>query len=216
MKIARNVLKAASLAMAVKDVRFYLVGMLIECNGRTARLVATDGDRMHIADAHQATPCAPLAAPVIVPRALIEWALKNSKPGQSIELTATPQPPVGSAPVPPLITVTAGGASMSGPAIDGVFPDYSRVIPRTPPSGKVAQFNPRYVLDAYTAVIEFAGSKPGENIVTLQHDGPNAAGFMAYGDSGRGAFVAIIMPWRGAASMAGIDDSLLASLPAAD
>ena len=60
MNIPRNALKAVSLAMANRDVRFYLNGLLIQCSGRTVRLVATDGHRLHMIDLPQDVPCPPL------------------------------------------------------------------------------------------------------------------------------------------------------------
>ena len=179
MKAPRNALKAVFLALANRDIRFYLNGMLIQCSGRTVRLVATDGHRLHMIDLPQEVPCPPLVEGVIVPRALIDWALKNSKPGQSVQITTD-----GSA-----VTIAAGGASMSGAAVDGTYPEYSRILPRGIPTGEVAQFNPQYVSDAYTAVKELAG-KCTKSFPTLQHNGL-AAATVAYE-----RFLAVIMPLR--------------------
>lgn len=179
MNIPRNALKAVSLAMANRDVRFYLIGMLIQCSGRTVRLVATDGCRLHMIDLPQEVPCPPLVEGAIIPRALIEWALKNSKPGQSVQVTTDGA----------TVTIAAGGASMSGTAIDGVYPDYDRVLPRGIPTGEVTQFQPQYVSDAYEAVKELAGK--GEPLFpTLRHNGLSEA-TVAYE-----RFLAIIMPLR--------------------
>lgn len=179
MNITRNALKAVSLAMANRDVRKYLNGMLIQCSGRTVRLVATDGHRLHMMDLPQDIPCPPLVEGVIIPRALIEWALKNSKPGQSVQITTDGA----------TVTIAAGGASMSGTAIDGRYPDYDRILPRGVPTGEVAQFQPHYVYDAYAAVKELA--RKGELLFpTLRHSGLAAAA-VAYG-----RFLAVIMPLR--------------------
>lgn len=179
MNIPRNALKAVSLAMANRDVRFYLIGMLIQCSGRTVRLVATDGPRLHMIDLPQEVPCPPLVEGAIIPRALIEWTLKNSKPGQSVQVTTDGA----------TVTIAAGGASMSGTAIDGVYPDYDRVLPRGIPTGEVTQFQPHYVSDAYEAVKELAGK--GEPLFpTLRHSGLSGA-TVAYG-----RFLAVIMPLR--------------------
>ncbi len=179
MNIPRNALKAVSLAMAARDIRFYLNGMLIQCSGRTVRLVATDGNRLHLLDLPQEVPCPPLVEGVIIPRALIEWALKNSKPGQSVQITTDSA----------TVTIAAGGAGMSGAAIDGAYPYYGRVLPCGVPTGEVAQFDPHYVSDAYAAVKELAGR--GEPLFpTLRHNGPNGA-TVAYE-----RFLAVIMPLR--------------------
>ncbi len=180
MNITRNALKAVSLAMANRDIRKYLNGMLVQCSGLTVRLVATDGHRLHMIDLSQDVPCPPLVEGVIVPRALIEWALKNSKPGQSVQITTD-----GAA-----VTIAAGGTGMSGAAIGLAYPDYGRILPRTPPSGGVAQFNPMFVSDAYAAVKELSGK--GETLFpTLRHNGEYVAATVAYE-----RFLAVIMPLR--------------------
>lgn len=177
MNIPRNALKAVSLAMANRDIRKYLNGVLIQSSGRTVRLVATDGHRLHMIDLPQDVPCPPLVGGVIVPRALIEWALKNSKPGQSVQITTDGA----------TVTIAAGGASMSGAAIDERYPDYPRVLPRGVPSGEVAQFQPQYVSDTYAAVNELSGK--GEPLFpTLRHNGLNGA------TVAHKRFLAVIMP----------------------
>ncbi len=180
MNIPRNALKAVSLAMANRDVRFYLNGMLIQCSGRTVRLVATDGHRLHMIDLPQEVPCPPLVEGVIIPRDLIEWALKNSKPGQSVQITTDGA----------TVTIASGGASMSGAAIDARYPDYGRILPRGIPTGEVAQFQQHYVSDAYAAVRELAGK--GEPLFpTLRHNGADVSATVAYK-----RFLAVIMPLR--------------------
>ncbi len=192
MFIPRTALKAVSLAMAKNDVRYYLNGMLLESSGDTVRLVATDGARLHMIDIEQSEPTAPLPDGVIIPRELVEWALKNSTkraPGITVRVVPTPPADDGKA-RPPVITVTAGSASMSAPAVDGRFPDYLRVIP-TDLSGETGQFNPTYVADAYAAVLELADLRKGQTCAPqLQHNGTGPA-LMTFG-----RFAAVIMPWR--------------------
>jgi DNA polymerase III sliding clamp (beta) subunit (PCNA family) len=214
MLIPRNALKAVSFAMAKDNIRYYLNGMLVECNGQTVRLVATDGHRLHIMDVPPLEPenggdTIPLPKPVIVPRSLIDWALKNSKKGQAIELTVMPVPDASPVPV---LKITANVFSMTEPAIDGRFPDYLRVLPHTL-SGETAQFNPAYVSDAYAAVLELADRPKGEYVAApLRHNGDGAA-LMVYE-----RFAAVIAPWPTsradkAAAPADIDPALLAPLP---
>ena len=110
----------------------------------------------------------------------IEWALKNSKPCQSVQITTDGA----------TVTMAAGGASMSGAAIDGRYPDYDRILPRGIPTGEVAQFQPHYVSDAYAAVKELAGK--GESLFpTLRHSGAYGVATVAYA-----RFLAVIMPLR--------------------
>ncbi len=207
MYIPRTALKAVSLAMARNSIRHYLNGMLLESSGDTVRLVATDGAHMHLMDVPQSStgeqsePTAPLPAGVIVPCALVEWALKNStKRAPGITVCVVPTPPADDGTArPPVITVTAGSASMSAPAVDGRFPDYLRAIP-TELTGETGQYNPLYVADAYAAVLELAGGKAVAP--QLQHNGTRPA-LMTFG-----RFAAAIMPWRCSEDM--IDARLLA------
>ena len=55
MQVLQKDLKAISLAMAVKDIRYYLQGVLFESNGAFTRLVATDGHRLHMVQTEDAT-----------------------------------------------------------------------------------------------------------------------------------------------------------------
>jgi DNA polymerase III sliding clamp (beta) subunit (PCNA family) len=210
MLIPRNCLKAVSLAMAKDDIRYYLNGMLVECNGQTVRLVATDGYRLHIMDVPQPEPaegeaaCPALPEGVIVPRALVDWALKNSKKGQIIELTVIPDPPAPGTPAVPVLQITANSASMTAPALDGQFLDYLRVLPHEL-SGEAGQFNPAYVSDAYAAVLELADVRKNVTYAAeLKHNGDGAA-LMVYE-----RFAAVIMPWR--ITEADIDPGLLAPI----
>ena len=49
-------LRAVSLAMAVKDIRYYLQGVYIEANGAETRLIATDGHRLHMVIQEESGP----------------------------------------------------------------------------------------------------------------------------------------------------------------
>lgn len=182
-------LRAVSLARALKDVRYYLNAMLVEATGSTARLVATDGYRLHLADIDLPDPV-PAPVSVIVPRVLIDWALKQAgRKVAAVELTITPRPPVNDKPVTPRLTVTVAGTTMTDNAVDGRFPDYAQVIPHET-SGEPGQYNPRYVLDAYTACAEYLELRKGrEHVTALRMNGEGVA-VMAVGK-----FAAIVMPW---------------------
>jgi len=149
-------------------------------------------DVPQIAPAEGEPPLPPLADGVILPRSLVDWALKSSKKGQSIAVSVADT----------AITAAVNGASMTATAIDGRFPDYLRILPSST-SGETAQFNPQYVSDAYAAVCELTGRKEGAR---LNHNG-NRCATMVYEK-----FAVVIMPWRTAEETA-IDPSLLAPLP---
>lgn len=200
MFIPRTALKAVSLAMARNDIRHYLNGLLLESSGDTIRLVATDGARMHLMEIEQSKPTAPLPDGVIMPCALVEWALKNStKRAPGITVCVVPTPPADDGTArPPVITVTAGSASMSAPAVDGRFPGYLCVIQRDL-TGETGQYNPTYVADAYAAVRELAGEPVAPQ---LQHNGTRPA-LMTFG-----RFAAVIMPWRAGIARDGTPDAI--------
>lgn len=112
------VLAACAPMMAKHDVRYYLNGMLLTPELGTVRAVATDGHALATGlDAY--STWAGDQAPVIVPRALVEWALKNIKRGPvTIERDGD------------ALTVRAGnGAAMTDARVDGKFPDWHRVMP---------------------------------------------------------------------------------------
>ena len=210
MYIPRTAIKAVSLAMARNSVHHYLNGLLLESSGDTVRLVATDGVRLHMIDIEQSTageqsePTPPLPEGVIVPRELVDWALKNSTkraPGVTVSVVPTPPADNGAA-RPPVITVTAGSASMSAPAVDGRFPDYLRAIP-TELSGEAGQYNPTYIADAYAAVLELYDSRGKRYCAPqLQHNGTGPA-LMTFG-----RFAAVIMSWRAGIARDGTPDAI--------
>ena len=47
LKVKISDIRAVSFAMAKKDLRFVLNGMLVETNGADVRLVCCDGHRLH-------------------------------------------------------------------------------------------------------------------------------------------------------------------------
>lgn len=210
MFIPRNALKAVSYAMARNDTRPCFNGLLIESSGDTVRLVATDGARLHMIDIEQPTageqsePTAPLPDGVILPRDLVEWALKMpTKHAHGITVRVVPTPPADDGKArPPVIIMTAGDASLSAPAVDGRFPEYLHVIP-TEMSGATGQFNPTYVADAYLAVLELYESR-GKTLCApqLQHNG-TSPGLMTFG-----RFAAVIMPWRAGIARDGTPDAI--------
>lgn len=117
-------LSAVAPFMAKNDVRYYLNGMLVQAaRGATAdatetgtRLVATDG---HMALAVRHTDADGWTGPdTIVPRALVEWALKQ-KGAKLVTVTREGDD----------VTIEAGGLRMTAPRIDGRFPDWQAAMP---------------------------------------------------------------------------------------
>lgn len=187
--ITQKDLKAVSLAMATKDIRYYLMGVNLEHNGKQTRLIATDGHRLHaiINDHEGATLCEPVS--FIMPLDMVKKCLAAKAPRQDKEPTIW-------------ITYDQGkiearlpdGALITQFAVDGRFPDYARIIPRSESitAPEAAHFNPDYVSDAikgYALFMGLSGKVPPS--LGLNPQGNRAAFLSANG------FTAIVMPMRG-------------------
>jgi len=168
-------LKAAVTHSAVKDVRYYLntVCLRITADSRVF-LMATDGHRAFIGRIDAPLWSAdPVIGPVdlLIPADSVKAAVKTKD--ELLRLDALPD-----------------GRYMLGntvfAAVDGEFPDISRVVPDTL-SGDAGQFNPVYLDDANQSLITWHGNKKHDNYL-LQNNG-NSSAVMA-GDS---AFV-VVMP----------------------
>ncbi len=178
--IPQHAIKAVAYAMAVKDIRYYLNGMLIQHNGQETRLIATDGHRLHACIVrHKDAELLPEVVEAIIPASLVKTILK-AKPGRygSKEIAFTID---GTRIQADLFDCVSASAT----AIDGKFPDYHRVIP-TEFSGVVAQYNPEYLLDAELGARDWYNSSKAT--FAFSHNGDSAGGIALDG------FIAIVMP----------------------
>jgi len=192
IEIRQKDLKAVALAMAVKDLRYYLQGVLIEGNGAVTRIVATDGHRLHIVQIENAGAVSEPVA-FIMPSDMVKHCLKVKAPrGDSNPLICLDYESVGGK----IEARLPDGSSIVASAIDGKFPDYGRIVRDAclPMEGEpVAQvFNQSYVSDATDALA-----------IYLEHKGktPPAIGLRPRGSSvavlACHEFLALIMPMRG-------------------
>lgn len=175
-------LKAVSFAMAKKDIRYYLSGVLIESNGQETRLVATDGHRLNAVAVTD--DGAELVDPVsvILPAAFVKALLKAKFPrGFRKEFSLTIEGDTIKADLP-------DGMQATCKAIDGKFPDYWRVIPDEC-SGEYATLNPYYALQAKEAWGAYIESDP-INAPDFAYNGNSASMIACDG------FVAVVMPCR--------------------
>jgi DNA polymerase-3 subunit beta len=108
-------------SMAQQDVRYYLNGMLLESDGKLLRTVATDGHRLALCEMELVTKSG--QHQVIVPRkgVLELQRLIGSEGVVGVEVGSNH------------IRVTIGDIRFTSKLVDGRFPEYSRVIPATPP-----------------------------------------------------------------------------------
>lgn len=137
--IDRNALKAVSRFAAVKDIRYYLVGVLIESNPLQTRLCATDGHTLavHRADAkgdNEGSWTGILPLDAVNTLLKMKPAIKSLK-DEPITLTIAESGE---------IRCDWNGQSIICRAVDGKFPDYRRVIPSSL-DGQPAWINPDYL-----------------------------------------------------------------------
>ncbi len=106
-------------AMAVKDIRYYLLGLHIGIHPGRMELTATDGHRLH--RARVALEDAAQTRAAIIPAAGVTRLLDVGADHQDLELTVATT----------LAIINAGGETLSVKLIDGQFPDAERIIPAT-------------------------------------------------------------------------------------
>jgi DNA polymerase-3 subunit beta len=116
----RHLLDKTHFSMAQQDVRYYLNGLLLETGEGRLRAVATDGHRLALSDislegADGAT------SQVIIPRKGVLELQKLLEGDGDVQIS------VGSNHV----RIEVGSIRFTSKLIDGRFPDYDRVIPKT-------------------------------------------------------------------------------------
>lgn len=140
MKITINtdIFAAASLFKATQDIRYYLNGLYLESGPKGARLVATDGHTMCIAQILGEYP----VTSIIIPTSLAAIVKHKAKSSRVVELEFSEEvSPAGARE----ISLSFDGSKTIGKEIEGRFPDFQRVVPDKA-SGEVAQFNPDYLV----------------------------------------------------------------------
>ncbi len=122
----RRLLEKTHFSMAQQDVRYYLNGMLLETDGKLLRTVATDGHRLALCEIELGT--GGKGQQIIIPRKGILELQRLLGTEGSLTLT------VGTNHV----RAEIGDIRFTSKLIDGRFPEYSRVIPASPPRIVVA------------------------------------------------------------------------------
>lgn len=180
--IHQNELKAVAYVMAVKDIRYYLNGVLLETNGAETRLVATDGHRLHAVVSFDKDSLVLEPIQIILPDVFVKTLLKAKfgKHGKA-QFTLTIDGDKVACTLP-------DGMEIICHAIDGPFPDYSRVIPHKV-SGEYCSCNPLFILDAQEAYRAYINNAKA-GAPDLAYNGDSSAILVA------DRFVAVIMPMR--------------------
>jgi len=161
------------------EIRFYLVGVLLEITDAGRFYVSTDGHKLVvIREARQETDD---NGQWIIPRDVI-LGIKLSK--RPVINTAEFNQENGKA------SLTYCGTETRFGLVDGKFPDWRRVVP-TNVSGEVAQFNPDYLVAIRDCAVATVGVGKYSGL-SLLHNGNSASLYQADSHD----FIGVIMPLR--------------------
>ena len=186
--IHRNALKAVSRFMAVKDVRYYLNGILIESNDMQTRMVATDGHTLivHRSDAKDEN----------------EGSWQGIMPDTFVKTLLGWKPEGKWQKDQPILCVIRDGEIRAQwganiavcKPIDGKFPDYRRVIPETC-SGMASFYDPDYLARVKRASEDLGSNKGFFELKMNGKTAPNESEGAGVAVINANCF-AIIMPMR--------------------
>jgi len=127
----KELIERTHFAMANQDVRYYLNGLLLEFRGERLRSVSTDGHRLAQAEvALQQSSSSEEVLQCILPRKGVQELLRLiQNTDDTVEVV------VGKA----SLRASIGDVTFTSRLIEGRFPDYNRVIPRSDQCDKEAQ-----------------------------------------------------------------------------
>lgn len=142
----KNMLSQVQYAMAVQDIRYYLNGLLMQVEGDSLRLVATDGHRLAysaaVIDANLPK------AEVILPRkTVLELFKLLNRPGEPITVELLNNQ----------VRFRCNDTVIVSKVVDGKFPDFNRVIPQD--NDKIFQLSRIELLSALERAAILANEK---------------------------------------------------------
>lgn len=174
--ISTNDLKAVSLAMAEKDIRYYLNGVLFELdNAEGYRLVGTDGHRLHIVCKKK---CTNMVHEIIMPSDTVKQLCKLKEAFFTVEPLENRQ-----------IKITTKSGVLTVQAVDGKYPNYKRVMPKQLNPIETARYQPEYLADLAKAQ-KILGTAQQKGYIAQQGEKGGV-----YVDNDK-SFYAVIMPLR--------------------
>jgi DNA polymerase-3 subunit beta len=204
VKLSVADLTALLLVAAKEDARFYLNGIFMHQVGDQLRMVASDGHRMLVISRDHKEAIAWGQTGVIVPRDRLDGIAKFAAKGEPAMVDMT----IGDDRPHILIESTSQGASFKLQAIEGKFPDYTRIIEsstsealspdRDPLDGSA--MNPAYLKSAGVIAKAFEA----DSITSFA--GKDGATVMTFG--GQAGVILYIMPQKGEAD-GGLADKTL-------
>lgn len=152
-----NLLKSHLLIIPKKEVRYYLGGLLVEIKGDQVRYVSTDVHRLLASNGAHCDNVIGCDQSVIIPRDSIEKILKLKGPYTQATITIDDQKNV---------LLSCNGLGLTCKPIDGIFPDWRRVIPKPVKEVKAAQYNADFLLDFQKIAILLQGKKDANAYIT--------------------------------------------------
>lgn len=180
MQVNLKTLQALAKHIAPKsEIRYYLVGVLLEVTDAGRFYVSTDGHKLVVI--REAKQEADENGQWIIPRDVILGIKLSKRP--VIDVCEFSQEN-GKA------SITYCGTETRFNLVDGKFPDWRRVIP-SKVSGEIAQFNPNYLVAIRDCAAATVGIGKCSGLY-LAHNG-NSAGLYQAGDVN---FIGVIMPLR--------------------
>jgi DNA polymerase III subunit beta len=117
-KTIKKILQLVQFSMAQQDIRYYLNGMLLVLEGKTLRVVATDGHRLALAETTLGTDAG--KRELIVPRKTVI---------ELVKLLADSDDPISLFLGESQVMFRLGDTQIVSKVVDGKFPDYQRVVP---------------------------------------------------------------------------------------
>lgn len=174
-------LAAASIFASKEETRYYLNGVYVEISERSTVYVATDGARLIAIrdDRLLSDEDSTLTGAFIVPTAQCR-AFKLAKEGP-FEGTLTA---VGSR-----LTISFDRIDVSFSPIDGIYPDWRRVVPRDRATGQPAHFNYKLLAD-----FQKFGTQLGFGMPSIAPSGVEAPALVWF--PGHYEAVGVMMPLR--------------------
>lgn len=118
--LVKRLIERTAFAMAQQDVRYYLNGMLLEIKSGRLRMVATDGHRLALCTAPEAVDAGDAA--VIIPRKGVLELSRLLDGDEDVRLV------IGNNHV----RASNQQYTFTSKLVDGKFPEYERVLPKSP------------------------------------------------------------------------------------
>jgi DNA polymerase-3 subunit beta len=121
----KHLLSMVHFAMAAQDIRYYLNGMLLVCEGDKVRAVATDGHRLALCETTREGQSAAVEA--IIPRKTVLELARLLPDGADHEQPVRIQMASGQ------VRLSFGPVEFISKLVEGKFPDYAKVVPAANP-----------------------------------------------------------------------------------